>query len=342
MELYDLEDDKNEYRGQRIIRKKVRWVIILSLVLAILVMLFFLLDGPEKAGEYFVATPTPTPASYREVTPTPTPEETEAIPTPLPTETPTPAVTVTEGIVLTPFPTEGAAELPDIDFTPWVADETKEKEEAGKSGFIPISELFPNLSTYFKRDAVKGIELDYICQNPELPSGCESVALAMVLNYYGFGLKKTDICDKYMIYGDNFVTSFAGNPYKLKGGAIFAPGLVSVAEKILSERNSSLIVRDMTGTDLDTLIRDYVYRYVPVILYCTVDFVPVEYYENTREYNGKTYNAVKHGHCTVISGYDEEDGTCIVYDPISGVVKIPKEKVESVFNDFYKMAVVIE
>ncbi len=335
MPIYNNPDNRNdEYRNKKVIRAKVLWIVILFLVLIFLVMLFFLLDGPEKAGEKVEITPTPTAGAYREVTPTPTEEAvpTESVPTPVPTETPT------------PVPTESAGDDPDDEYTPWVADETEEKKLAGSqgNGFIPLSELFPNLSTYFKRDKVKGIELSLIYQNPELPSGCESVALTMVLNYYGFGLKKTEVCDKYMIYGDNFMTSFKGNPYVTKGGAIFAPGLTSVAERVIAAKESSLTAKDVTGTDLDTLIKDYIYRYVPVIIYCTVDYVPVTYYDTVVTYNGEDYKTVRHGHCVVLAGYDEEDGNCIIYDPISGVVKVPKDKLESVFNGFYKMAVVVE
>lgn len=46
-------------------------------------------------------------------------------------------------------------------------------------------------------------------QNPELPTGCESVALTNALNYYGFGLGKTVIADAYMPKSSwDFVTAF--------------------------------------------------------------------------------------------------------------------------------------
>ena len=71
--------------------------------------------------------------------------------------------------------------------------------------------------------AMVGAWVDVPCysQYPELPTGCESVALTNLLNYYGFGLGKTIIADYYLPKGSNgnFVTAFDGNPRRNSGGA---------------------------------------------------------------------------------------------------------------------------
>ena len=53
--------------------------------------------------------------------------------------------------------------------------------------------------------AMVGAWVDVPCcsQYPELPTGCESVALTNLLNYYGFGLGKTIIADYYLPKGSN-------------------------------------------------------------------------------------------------------------------------------------------
>ena len=87
-------------------------------------------------------------------------------------------------------------------------------------------------------------------QNPELPTGCESVALTNALNYYGFGLGKTVIADAYMPKSNwDFVTAFWGNPHSASNGnCISAPGLTNTANSFLISRGSSLRAYDVTGT----------------------------------------------------------------------------------------------
>ena len=68
--------------------------------------------------------------------------------------------------------------------------------------------------------------MENILQNPELPTGCESVALTMVLKYLGFDLEKTTIADDYLVFADrNFAMGYIGNPHTEDGAGIFAPGL---------------------------------------------------------------------------------------------------------------------
>lgn len=68
------------------------------------------------------------------------------------------------------------------------------------------------------------LPMENILQNPELPTGCESVALTMVLNYYGQKLSKTTIADEYLIRDpENFVTAYKGDPYQISGDGIYAP-----------------------------------------------------------------------------------------------------------------------
>ena len=44
------------------------------------------------------------------------------------------------------------------------------------------------------------IEMEVILQKPELPTGCESVALTMVLKQKGYPIEKTTIAEEYLIY----------------------------------------------------------------------------------------------------------------------------------------------
>ena len=56
--------------------------------------------------------------------------------------------------------------------------------------------------------------MENILQNPELPTGCESVALTMVLKYLGFDFEKTTIADDYLVFADrNFYDGLYRKPH---------------------------------------------------------------------------------------------------------------------------------
>ena len=47
------------------------------------------------------------------------------------------------------------------------------------------------------------LDTEELFQNPELPTGCESVALTAALQYLKFDLEKTDIAENYLTYGED-------------------------------------------------------------------------------------------------------------------------------------------
>ena len=74
------------------------------------------------------------------------------------------------------------------------------------------------------------IDVDFINQNPELPTGCESVSLAMAFNALGYPTSKTELADNYMPIGGSYVTTFFGDPHENDGTGIYPPGLVQTAQ----------------------------------------------------------------------------------------------------------------
>lgn len=71
-------------------------------------------------------------------------------------------------------------------------------------------------------------------QYPNLPDGCESVALANMLRYYGFPTSNTTIWNSYLSFSDwNFVSAYAM-------GGCMAPAIRDAANRYLSARGSSL------------------------------------------------------------------------------------------------------
>lgn len=186
------------------------------------------------------------------------------------------------------------------------------------------------------------ISMNHLYQLPELPSGCEAVSLTMLLNYYGYSITKTELVDKYLVYSYDYVTGFCGDPYSsYVGGGCFAPGMVSTANAYLSDVNSTKVAKDITGTDFSELIK-YVSEDTPVLVWTTIGLSPSEKSYEATEYNGNTYYWDYMEHCVVLAGYDLDNKTVTVYDPIDGIVTRDYDTFEEIYNQMYKMAIILE
>jgi len=185
---------------------------------------------------------------------------------------------------------------------------------------------------------VVNIGVPVIYQNPELPTGCESVALTEALNYYGFGLSKTTIADHYMPWsGYDFVYSFMGNPHTDYGAAIMAPGITNTANDFLVSNGSSLRATELTGASLGSLF-GYLDRGAPVVVWNTMYMYEpggVEAYQDGYEMRPNT-------HAVTLSGYDPFNDAVLVADPLSGRVWRDRWDFERLYDIMGRQAVVIE
>ena len=194
--------------------------------------------------------------------------------------------------------------------------------------------------SYLTADDVCEIDVPYICQNPELPQGCESVALTMVLNYYGYSLKKTEIVDKYLIYDDNYMIGFRGTPFGSPGGCIYSPGLTNTANVFLKKQNSKLRAYNLLGTNAYELFT-YVANGSPVLVWTTIDYQKASFNGVEMEYAGKTYGMASNLHCTVLKGYDTNKQTVTLLDPITGEKTLNIDTFIEIYDSMYQQAVVI-
>lgn len=188
---------------------------------------------------------------------------------------------------------------------------------------------------------VKKISMKNIKQNPELPTGCESVSLTMVLKYYGFNLGKTTIASSYMPRSSsNFVTAFAGNPFSSSGCGIYSPGLTTTANKYLKAKKSSMRAYDLTGISFKDLYR-FIDNNTPVIVWNSM-YMWTPQASFTTRVNGKTWTFYRYEHCVVLCGYNKKTNKVLINDPLSGLVWRNAKSFESIYNRMGKMAVVIK
>ena len=195
--------------------------------------------------------------------------------------------------------------------------------------------------------AMVGTWVDVPCysQYPELPTGCESVALTNLLNYYGFGLGKTIIADYYLPKGSNgnFVTAFDGNPRRSSGGLMgcVAPAITIAGNNFLRAAGSGKQAKDVSFSSISS-IKNRLTCGQPVEMWNTEwGSWPGGRYA-ARWYNGHSYGLWGGNHAVVLKGYDDEQGIVYLSDSINGNVTRNAQVFFGTWQQMDSQAVVIE
>lgn len=87
---------------------------------------------------------------------------------------------------------------------------------------------------------------EVICQNPELPTGCEMTAVTMMLRYAGVNVSKFDVANATP-RSSNGNYGFVGNPYSPSGWWVFPTGIAPVVNQYLGTSQV------MTGSSLQAI-----------------------------------------------------------------------------------------
>lgn len=187
-----------------------------------------------------------------------------------------------------------------------------------------------------------GLSVPEVLQMPELPTGCESVSLTMVLMYEGFHLKKTTITDWFLPYDSlDFVTGYAGDPETVYGAGCFPPAIVTAANEYLETQKSDLRAVDLTGESFDRLLY-YVSRDCPIMVWGTMYMAEPDFTDLEILRNGITYTWYTYEHCVVLSGYDLDLGVVTINDPLEGVIKRDLEEFKEIYDEVGQFAVILE
>ena len=194
---------------------------------------------------------------------------------------------------------------------------------------------------FWLTEAVKRVETVKIgvpcyLQNPQLPTGCESVALTNALRYWGFNLGKTTIANKWMPYGGNGVYNFIGNPRNSSGWIICAPGIANTANKYLKKKGSKIRAKNVTGKSLKKL-RTYLDAGCPVVVWTTIGMGSPGGIQAVRSGYPLRYN----NHAVVLTGYNPKNGKYQVADSLAGVKWRNGKAFNRLFKAMGKQAVVL-
>ena len=136
-----------------------------------------------------------------------------------------------------------------------------------------------------------------------MQAGCEAMALTAAINHFGFDLGIDDIVDDYMVYADNFVTGYYGNPRRFyEGAGIYPPGILTTAWNFIEKNDAKLYPFDTTGLSMDELYK-FIHAGCPVLVWTSYNRERPNI-EQTREYKGVSYPWFSTEHCVCLHGYD--------------------------------------
>lgn len=165
----------------------------------------------------------------------------------------------------------------------------------------------------------KLLDVPFIDQRAKYPTGCESVAAVMAMQYFGISVTPEQFIDRYLdkgvtpyrdangeLFGDDPRKVFLGNPYSAtKGWGCWAPVIVEAMRQGVDGDKFS--VRAVYGQSLDTLCKSYIDRDIPVLIWATQNMRPAEN-GKTWFINGttETFTWIRPMHCLLLVGYDAD------------------------------------
>lgn len=196
--------------------------------------------------------------------------------------------------------------------------------------------------------AQKLIKVPAISQYPELPTGCESVAATMVLQYYGENITAGEFVISWLEYSEKFYTVngkfygpnpnevFAGNPFTNNSYGCFAMPIVNA----INRNSSNCYAQKITNKSLKELCTEYIDNDKPLLVWATMSME--ESYEGKSWYleNDTKFTWTAREHCLVLVGYNDE--YYFLNDPMTGsTVYYQKAIVEKRFIELGSQAVYI-
>lgn len=174
-----------------------------------------------------------------------------------------------------------------------------------------------------------------------MQAGCEALALTAALTHFGFDLDIDDIVDDYMVYDNNFVIGYCGNPRRFYDGAgIYPPGMVTTAWNFIEENDAELYPFDTTGLSMNELYR-FVNAGCPALIWTTYDRTSPRI-EQYKEYEGVKYPWYDTEHCVCLYGYDLEDNEVKIADSWGGVTKWEDaDRFEKIYDEVGRFSMVL-
>ncbi len=192
----------------------------------------------------------------------------------------------------------------------------------------------------------KVLEIEHISQFPELPSGDEVTALAMVLKNLGYRVDKCELCDLYLDKGPVGYTDFnvanVGNPrdtYNSYG--CLPPVIINAAKKFISANGGTQSAYDYSKKSVNELYYELSQGNLPIVWACE-DFDITPSISRIWIVDGKELYLKSNMACMVLCGYDSENNTVTLSSPAGGTFQIDMDLFEYRYLEMGAYSVVIK
>ncbi len=192
-------------------------------------------------------------------------------------------------------------------------------------------------------------------QSVKYPTGCETITTIMCLLYWNVNITPEEFIEQYLdkgdvvikdeqIFGPNPFDKFVGSPYLDFSFGCYEPVIEKALNKLISDKNLNLEIKNLNNVPIDTIIKDYIDKDIPVIFWATMD-LKESYYSRTIivPETGEKYQWKAREHCMLLVGYDKEKNGLYFNDPYNnnGVILYDKTLVEKRHEEQYSNALAI-
>lgn len=197
------------------------------------------------------------------------------------------------------------------------------------------------------------LDVPWIDQREDFPTGCESCCAAMALQFAGVECSVDTFIDEYLLTGtaphqteDGTLVGcdprekFPGDPRTEGGWGCYAPVIEKALHEALSDHDD-LAVYDLSGASLESVCRQSVELGRPAILWVTIDMEPPQVSDRFYlEESGELFSWLYPMHCVVLTGKTEDGYYC--NDPMRGKNSFyEKNAVEAAFEGLGRQALVV-
>lgn len=188
-----------------------------------------------------------------------------------------------------------------------------------------------------------------IPQHPLYPTGCESAAAVMALQYAGEPITMADFIDKHLVkdtrfyyeggvrYGPDPWEVFAGDPRTTSSYGCMSP---VIKNAMVSYLKNDARVEDASGLSMQELCERYVAQGIPVVVWVSINMLNVFPTDTWITPDGDSFTWPGNEHCMLLIGYDEEN--YYFNDPYKGrEVSYDRKRAESRYEALEKQALAV-